>query len=113
MLEIVNDRVELKLTAKGFLPTKIVSDIYNQKFIKDEMIESGIYKLYKETDSDSINLTRILLELSGLVKKRNNILSLTKKGKTEFNDNYKLLKSIFKTFGTKFNWAYYDGYGNN
>ena len=50
-LQLVNDSVELKLTAKGFLPTKIVSDIYNQKFIKDEMIESGISKLYKETDS--------------------------------------------------------------
>lgn len=113
LLELINDSIELKLTAKGFLPTKIVSDIYNQKFIKDEMIESGISKLYKETDSDSINLTRILLELSGLVKKRNNILSLTKKGKMEFNDNYKLLKSIFKAFGTKFNWGYYDGYGEN
>lgn len=113
LLELVNDSVELKLTAKGFLPTKIVADIYNQKFIKDEMIESGISKLYKETDANSINLTRILLELSGLVKKRNNKLSLTKKGKTEFNDNYKLLKSIFKTFGTKFNWGYYDRCGEN
>lgn len=113
LLQIVNDSVELKLTTKGFLPTKIVSDIYNQEFIKDEMIESGISKLYKETDSNSINLTRILLELSGLVKKRNNKLSLTKKGKTEFNDNHKLLKSIMLTFGTKFNWAYYDGYGEN
>ena len=113
LLQLVNDSVELKLTKKGFLPTKIVSDIYNQKFIKDELIESGISKLYKETDSRSINLTRILLELSGLVKKRNNKLSLTKKGNTEFNDNHKLLKSIILTFGTKFNWAYYDGYGEN
>ena len=113
LLQLVNNSGELKLTTKGFLPTKIVSDIYNQKFIKDEMIESGISKLYKETDSNSINLTRILLELSGLIKKRNNKLSLTKKGKTEFNDNYKLLKSIIITFGNKFNWAYYDGYGQN
>ncbi len=113
LLQLINDNGELKLTAKGFLPTKIVSEIYNQKFIKDEMIESGISKLYKETDSNSINLTRILLELSGLLKKRNKKLSLTKKGKSEFNDNYKLLKSILKAFGTKFNWAYYDGYGDN
>ena len=113
LLQLINNNGELKLTAKGFLPTKIVSEIYNQKYIKDKMIESGISKLYKETDSNSINLTRILLELSGLIKKRNNKLSLTKKGKTEFNDNYKLLKSIIITFGNKFNWAYYDGYGQN
>ena len=113
LLELVDKQGELKLTTKGFLPTKIVTDIYNQKFIQDEMIESGISKLYKETDSKSINLTRILLELSGLVKKRNNKLSLTKKGKAYIKDNYKLLMQIFIVFGTKFNWAYYDGYGQN
>lgn len=35
-------------------------------------------KLYKEADSESVHLTRILTELSGLAKKRNNKLSLTK-----------------------------------
>ncbi|UBM61386.1 hypothetical protein LA303_08110 [Candidatus Sulfidibacterium hydrothermale] len=77
------------------------------------MIEAGISKLYKETDSMSINLTRILSELSRVVKKRNNTLTLTQKGKVELNDNHKLLESIFTTFGKKFNWAYYDGYGDN
>ena len=113
LLQLIDKKGELKLTTKGYLPTKVVSEIYNQKFIKDEMIESGISKLYKETDSMSINLTRILSELSGTVKKRNKKLSLTKKGKAELNNNHKLLKSIFKAFGTKFNWAYFDGYGDN
>jgi hypothetical protein len=113
LLQVIENNGELKLTVKGFLPTKVVSDIYNQNFIKDEMIESGISKLYKETDSMSINLTRILSELSGIVKKRNKKLSLTKKGKEELNNNHRLLKSIFTAFGTRFNWAYYDGYGDN
>lgn len=69
--EKILDCGELKLTAKGFLPTKIVANIYNQQFIKDELIEEGIYKLYKEADVMSINSTRILSEISGLVKKRN------------------------------------------
>jgi len=113
LAKLVDKLVELKLTNKGFLPTKIVADIYNQRFLKDELIESGISKLYKETDSSTINLTRILLEISGLAKKRYNKLSLTKTGKKLLNDNFKLLLLIFKTFGTKFNWAYYDGYGQN
>ena len=113
LLQIINDSGELKLTAKGFLPPKIVSDIYNQKYIKEELIEAGISKLYKETDANTINLTRIILELSGLVKKRNRKLSLTKRGKAELNNNFKLLQSVLKTFGTKFNWGYYDGYGEN
>ncbi len=51
LLQLIDEKGELKLTTKGFLPTKVVSDIYDQGFIKDEMIESGISKLYKETDS--------------------------------------------------------------
>jgi hypothetical protein len=113
LANLVDKLVELKLTNKGFLPTKIVSDIYYQRFLKDELIESGISKLYKETDSSTINLTRILLEISGIAKKRHNKLSLTKSGKKLLNDNFKLLLLIFITFGTKFNWAYYDGYGQN
>jgi hypothetical protein len=113
LLKLIDKQGEIKLTNKGFLPTKIVSDIYKQGFIKDEFIESGISKLYKETDSISINLTRILSELSGLAKKRNKKLSLTKKGKAIIGNDYKMLVLIFKTFVTKFNWAYYDGYGEN
>ena len=113
LLKIIEEAGELKLTAKGFLPTKIVSDIYAQGFIKDEMIEAGISKLYKETDAKAINLTRILAELSRVVKKRNGKLSLTKKGREQLNDNHRLLENVFKTFGMKFNWGYYDGYDND
>lgn len=104
---------ELKLTNKGYLPTKIVSDLYSKGFMKDESIEKGFTKLYKETDSISVNLTRILIEISGLAKKRKGKLSLTKSSKKIFDDNEKLLRHVFLTFANKFNWAYYDGYGEN
>ena len=78
LINLIDKNGEIKLTNKGFLPTKIVSDLYSQGFLKDELIESGISKLYKETDSMTINLTRILIELAGLAKKRNGQLSLTK-----------------------------------
>ncbi len=113
LLKLIENQEELKLTNKGFLPTKIVSELYNQGFIKDELIESGISKLYKELDCKTINLTRILIELSGTVKKRNNKLSLTKKGKSIFGNDFELLFLVLKTFGNKFNWPYYDGYGQN
>lgn len=104
---------EIKLTNKGFLPTKIVAGIYEQGFIRDQYIESGIYKLYKETDSMAVNLTRILVELTGLTKKRNGKLSLTKVSEKVLSDKSELLQLIITTFATKFNWAYYDGYGDN
>ena len=111
--DILKKEGELKLTNKGYLPTRIVADLYYNGFLKDVIIETGIHKLYKETDSNVVNLTRILAELTLLTKKRNGRLSLTKSGEKLLEDKEKLLKLIFKTFGEKFKWAYYDGYGDN
>ena len=112
-LELIKKAGEIKLTAKGFLPTKIVKDIYAQGYLEESLFTSGTYQLYKEKDSMTVNLTRILVELSGLTKKRNGKLSLTEKGEKTSCDNFKLMDLIFKTITTKFNWAFYDGYGDN
>ncbi|MCC8360154.1 hypothetical protein [Salinimicrobium sediminilitoris] len=101
---------ELKLTKKGFLPVKLVADLYNQGYIKDVHIEEGISKLYKETDAGVIHLSRLLLELSGMTKKRNGKLSLTKAGGKIAANDQELLELIFKTMCLKFNWSYFDGY---
>lgn len=113
LTDLIDKTGEIKLTKMGFLPTKIVSAIYEQGFLKEEFIEKGISKLYKETDSLTIHLTRILIEIGGLIKKRNGKLSLTKSSKKLLGDNYELLRLILMTFATKFNWAYNDGYGDN
>jgi hypothetical protein len=112
LLQIIEREGELRLTAKGFLPTKVVAEIYSKKFITEEIIELGIGKLYKETDSIAINLSRLLAVLSGIVKKVKNKLSLTRKGREILADNQKLLETIFITYTTKFNWSYYDEYQN-
>jgi hypothetical protein len=111
-LDLVKSKGEIKLTAKGFLPTKIVQDIYNQGFLEEYQFSSGISKLYKESDSLTVNLTRLLSELAGLTKKRNGKISLTKTGEKIASDNQKLFDLIFKTMTQKFSWAYYDHYEN-
>ncbi len=113
LASVVVKHGELKLTNTGCLPTGVVSDIYNQGFIKDEMIEMGISKPYRETDARAISLTRFLFELTGLVKKRNNKLSTTKSGEKLLNDNQKLLQEIFLAFGIRFRWGYFDRYYND
>lgn len=113
LLNLIADKGELKLTNRGFLPTKVVSELYQQGFLKDYHIELGISKLRKETDSKTIALTRILIELAGLVKKRSGKLSLTKVGEKTLKDNGQLFKAILETFTSKFNWAYFDWYGDN
>lgn len=109
-LNLVREFGEIKLTAKGFLPTKIVHDIYNQGFLEEYLFSSGISKLYKESDSLTVNLTRLLAELAGLTKKRNGKLSLTKAGEKIASNNLKLFELVFKIMAQEFNWAYYDNY---
>ncbi len=100
----------IKLTAKGFLPTKIVTELYNQKYFAEDMIENGISKLYKETDSHFVRLCRILLEITGVVKKAKGSLTITVKAKKILENDQILLEEILKTYCKKFNWAYFDGY---
>ena len=113
LAQLIAEKGELKLTDKGFLPTKIVADIYQQGFLKDEEIEMGIQRLYKERDAPSVHLTRILIEISGLVKKRNGKYSLTKEGMKTLADDNDLLRLILITMAGRFNWAYFDRYGDN
>lgn len=113
LMNLISESAELKLTATGALPPKVVNELYNQGFMVEKTFEMGISKLTKEIDSITINLTRILIELAGLVKKRTGKLSLTKNGESLLKNNFKLLELIFKTFTTKFNWSYYDSFHSN
>ena len=101
----------IKLTKAGNLPPQIVKELYLQGILKDYPIEHGITKLTKETDCNAIVLTRILCEMSGLIKKRNGILTVTKKA-SDIVDSNKLLPLIFSTFTDRFSWAFFDGYQN-
>jgi len=114
LLSKINDHGELKLTAKGFLPTPLVKEIYDLGLIKDYAIEKGIAKLYAETSSQPINLTRLITELSGFTKKRFNKLTLTKKWRNKLltKNRQDILLQTFSTFTQKFNWGYFDGYSS-
>ena len=113
LANLIAESQELKLTKKGFLPVKAVAELYSRGIMKDEYIERKISRLYKETDSHTIYLPRIILEISGLTKKRNNKISLTKKGESIIKDDSKFLRLILEIYTTKFNWSAFDGYGEN
>ena len=95
-MHIIQKAGEIKLTAKGYLPTKMVADLYYKGFLKDVMIETGINKLYKETDSNVVNLIRLLAELMSLTKKRKGKINITKAGEKIIQDKEKLLKTDFQ-----------------
>lgn len=114
LLSRINDLGELKLTAKGFLPTTIVKEIYELGQIKDDEIEVGITKLYSESSSQPIQLTRMITELAGFTKKRYNKLTLTKAWRDKLlkKNRQDIFLQTFATFAQKFNWGYFDGYSS-
>ena len=114
LLHRINDLGELKLTAKGFLPTTLVKEIYDLGLIKDYAIEHGITKLYAETSSQPINLTRLITELAGFTKKRYNKLTLTKTWRDKLLKKRRqdIFIQTFSTFAQKFNWGYFDLYSS-
>jgi hypothetical protein len=108
-LNIINKNHEIKLTKVGNIPPAIVKAIYSQKFITDNMIETGITKLTKETDVRSIVMMKILCKIAGLVRIYNNKISLTKKAEKIINSN-DLFEYLFEVTCNKYNWAYFDSF---
>jgi hypothetical protein len=101
----------IKLTKAGNLPSNIVKDIYNKKIILDEAIETGITKLTKEADVDNITAMKHICIIAGLIKKRNNIITLNKKTLKEMESPVFIEKLLYNIF-FRFNWAYFDFFEN-
>jgi hypothetical protein len=114
LLHKINDLGELKLTAKGYLPTTLVKEIYDLGLIKDEAIEDGITKLYAETSSQPIQLTRMITELARFTKKRYNKLTLTKTWRDKLLKKRRqdIFVQAFSAFAHKFSWGYFDLYSS-
>ena len=107
LCETIRTAKTLKLTAIGNLPRAVVHEIYKLG-IRDQYFEKNMARLRKETDWYTVPLTRILTEMGGLVKKRGNALTLTKKGERVLKNRHLLLKNILVTFGYKLSWANFD-----
>ena len=113
-LRILAREKSIKLTAsQGNLPLKIVAELYEPKFILEDAMEMGLYKQAKEEYLHSIQAIHINITLAGLAKKTAGKLSLTKKGENFLKSPQKrqeLFELVFKTFCTKYNWGYTDGF---
>ena len=110
-LNRIKESKELKLTNAGNIPPTIVKDIYDEKILKDYTIELGLTKLRKETDVYFIMFIKFICEISGLIKRKNNKLSLTKKTEKIIN-SHELFDNIFSTTFKKYNWACFDAFEN-
>lgn len=112
LLLIIQGEKEIKLTKTGALPVKVVFELYEKKILTDDFIEEGISKLSREEDSMAIQNTRMLTELSKVVRKLKGKWLLTKATEKllETNNRNELFKKFFQTYTDKFLWAYNDAY---
>ncbi len=113
LAEVIQQKGEIKLTQKGYLPVKVSEEFYNQGFIKSKYIDLGWIKQIKEANCPGLSFTRIMLDLMRMVKKRHNKLSLTKSGERLLLDKPEMLMQLFLAYVDGYNWAYTDSYGNN
>lgn len=104
----IREAGDLKATQKGSLPKLFVIDFYEKFCSKDKYA----MKPNKEDDLPQVTRLKHLLEISGLIKKRNGKFSLTKKGSLILDKNKRseLFELIFTNFANKWNWAFMDGY---
>lgn len=112
LIRIIEREKFIKLTPLGALPKKIVVELYDKKYIYDEHIESGITKLWKESDCIAIMNAKIVIEIAGITKRINGKMALTKKGISFLkSENRQIFFELFiSTFADKFNWGFNDNY---
>ena len=112
LVKIIDREKFLKLTPTGALPRKVVLELYEKKYLTDDFIENGLYKLNREENCIFIVSTKIALDLAGITKKVHGKLTLTKKGTTylQQENRQKFFESFMSAFADKYNWGYHDGY---
>jgi hypothetical protein len=103
----------LKLTQKGYLPRDLVKEIHFAKTKPNKDFHGLTISVNKEMDSEIASMAHAMIDISNLVKKRQNKLFLTTKGKEAAADDFLLLKYLFMAFVEKFNKGYLDGYDSD
>lgn len=112
LLRTIGAENGIKLTPKGYLPRKIVSEIHHLNLYNAVNSKHPQLKPLNEIDSVPAAYTRTLLQLAGLVKVRLNKLTMTKKA-SAVSDSFLLFRTLFTIYITNFHNGYLDGYSND
>lgn len=77
LLKMVKRDHNVKLTPTGRLPLKYCAELLGYRFIREEIIDSGLRKLTSEECVYSIKVARLIIEMGGLVDIKKNKIYLT------------------------------------
>lgn len=106
LMSILSAR-ELKLTAKGYIPPKIVEELY---LMGEGSWNTDWFKQKSEPKTEEIQVLRVTLKECGLIKTRLGKMSLTAKGKRLLADKNELLRTVMLFLLEDYNTGWLDLY---
>lgn len=109
---IIREGGNIKLTAAGYIPPKLVKEIYDTGFILDPMVENGSITINKELDSMVVELVKLLAHICRLTFEDKGKIQITELGEELLKNEISLLHCIIKGYSKEFNWAYFDACGD-
>jgi hypothetical protein len=98
---------KIKLTTKGALPTKLVKELYPLG-ASDYLVETGLAKLYKETNTIATQLTHLVMKQMKIIKEVHGVMTIVKGRAKMVEDDHALMKSMFYVMTNLLNFAYFD-----
>ena len=98
---------ELKLTEKGYIPPKIVEELY---LLGERSWNTDWYKQRSEPKTEEIQVLRLVLKECGLIKTRLGKMSLTEKGRKLLVNRNELLRIVMLFLFRDYNTAWLDLY---
>ena len=101
---------ELKLTAQGYIPPKMVAELYE---LGCHSWNSDWYKQKSEPKTEEVQVLRVALKECGLIKTRTGKMSLTAKGKQLLADHNELMRTIILFLFMDYNTGWLDLYEDN
>jgi hypothetical protein len=101
---------EMKLTAQGYIPPKMVAELYE---LGSHSWSSDWYKQKSEPKTEEVQVLRVVLKECGLIKTRVGKMSLTAKGKQLLVDHNELLRTIILFLFRDYNTGWLDMYADD
>ncbi len=98
---------DLKLTAQGYIPPKIVNELYQ---IGTHSWCTDWFKQKNEPKVEEIQVLRVVLKECGLIKTRTGKMSLTAKGKSLLSKHNELLHTVMLFLLRDYNTGWLDAY---
>ena len=101
---------EMKLTAQGYIPPKMVAELYE---LGSHSWSTDWYKQKSEPKTEEVQVLRVVLKECGLIKTRAGKLSLTAKGKQLLVDHNELLRTMILFLFWDYNTGWLDLFEDN